>query len=493
MKVNSIFMVSLLGVLLLMLATVGAAPAHAQACTIPSTFATIRAAASSGSCSFITLTSGTYAESNIEVRANVTLQGAGSNVSIINANAGGRLFTIDAGATLVLANVQLSNGSADNGGAIVNNGTLTIQNSTLSNNQATQRGGAIYTTGQTTITNTTFTNNSATLGGGAIAHAAGDLVVMNGTYVGNKTPGSGAAIYINSGTLNVTNSLFKNNTSSNDGGAIWTSVPSTVSRSTFQSNRSGGNGGGIEMNNGSGPFNINNSTFISNQALFGGALDNQTGNVTLTNSTFSKNTATGGGVMNNDGGTLNVSGSTFDHNVATTDRDGGGAIWGSIPMYIVNSTFSQNRSNFGPGGAIDNDGNLLTLLNDTFVGNKAPRGGNLQSNTGVIHIQNTLLAGGKPNNCGTANGSAFISEGSNLSSDGSCAPFFRARGDMNNRAAKVGSLNWNGGPTKTQALLPSSPAINGVIDGCPPPYTDQRGISRPQGGRCDIGAYEFNH
>jgi hypothetical protein len=49
----------------------------------------------------------------------------------------------------------------------------------------------------------------------------------------------------------------------------------------------------------------------------------------------------------------------------------------------------------------------------------------------------------------------------------------------------------------THALLPSSPAIDaGNPAGCKDQNgnlltTDQRGIARPQGGRCDIGAFEL--
>src|SRR5262245_17986573 len=46
------------------------------------------------------------------------------------------------------------------------------------------------------------------------------------------------------------------------------------------------------------------------------------------------------------------------------------------------------------------------------------------------------------------------------------------------------------GTTETHALLDGSPAIDAVLTGCPPPGTDQRGITRPQGSACDMGAYE---
>jgi len=48
----------------------------------------------------------------------------------------------------------------------------------------------------------------------------------------------------------------------------------------------------------------------------------------------------------------------------------------------------------------------------------------------------------------------------------------------------------NGGPTKTMALSASSPALDAGDDAtCE--ATDQRGVSRPQGSHCDIGAFEL--
>jgi hypothetical protein len=59
-------------------------------------------------------------------------------------------------------------------------------------------------------------------------------------------------------------------------------------------------------------------------------------------------------------------------------------------------------------------------------------------------------------------------------------------------------LRNNGGPTKTLALLPGSPAIDRIPpDACHPTIngititTDQREVRRPQGAKCDIGAYEY--
>src|SRR5207253_10692871 len=80
-------------------------------------------------------------------------------------------------------------------------------------------------------------------------------------------------------------------------------------------------------------------------------------------------------------------------------------------------------------------------------------------------------------------------QGYNLSSDTSCG-FTRAT-DITTPTPRLGPLAPNGGPTETMALLPGSPAINeggSGANGCP--ATDQRGVRRPQGAACDIGAYE---
>jgi hypothetical protein len=58
-------------------------------------------------------------------------------------------------------------------------------------------------------------------------------------------------------------------------------------------------------------------------------------------------------------------------------------------------------------------------------------------------------------------------------------------------------LGYNGGLTPTHALLSDSPAIDaGDPAGCKDTFgallvADQRGAQRPQGPKCDVGAFEF--
>jgi hypothetical protein len=93
----------------------------------------------------------------------------------------------------------------------------------------------------------------------------------------------------------------------------------------------------------------------------------------------------------------------------------------------------------------------------------------------------------------------------NLSDDNSCAFVFTAMGDLDNTPAGLdpNDLQNNGGPTQTIALLPTSLAVDAVPWNANPELssctdtarqtimTDQRGVPRPQGRACDIGAFEF--
>jgi hypothetical protein len=112
------------------------------------------------------------------------------------------------------------------------------------------------------------------------------------------------------------------------------------------------------------------------------------------------------------------------------------------------------------------------------------RGGALFSTNGSVTLWNSIIANSPSgSNCfGTV-----IDGGHNLSSDGSC--HFTAPGSLNNTDPLLGTLGDYGGPTPTVPLLIGSPALDAADSAhCPP--TDQRGVARPFGAACDIGAFE---
>jgi hypothetical protein len=136
---------------------------------------------------------------------------------------------------------------------------------------------------------------------------------------------------------------------------------------------------------------------------------------------------------------------------------------------------------------VSNSSNL-TFTNDTIVSNTAT--GLIASNGNLYNgslapavLVNTLLAGGSPKNCS----GAIVSLGHNLSSDATCP--LTATGDLSGTNPMLGAFQDNGGPSWTLMPSANSPAIN-AGDNTQCPATDQRGVARPIGVNCDIGAVE---
>jgi hypothetical protein len=91
-------------------------------------------------------------------------------------------------------------------------------------------------------------------------------------------------------------------------------------------------------------------------------------------------------------------------------------------------------------------------------------------------------------------GAAIADGGYNIDSGTSCG-FSEQLGSLSGTNPLLADQPaFNGGPTKTIALLEDSPAINAIpeaTNGCGTEVqTDQRGVARPQGEGCDIGAFE---
>lgn len=261
------------------------------------------------------------------------------------------------------------------------------------------------------------------------------------TITGGHTMSSGGGIANSTGTLTIQDSLVVQNEALIDGGGIWNSGALTIVDTTISANRGWFSGGGIR----------------------------NTGSLVITNSTIANNTSSGGGGLSN---------------------------WiGSVT--ITNSTFSGNSANMG--GGIDNlQPGTIEMLNTTLYSNTAfLDGGGIRSEiAGPAHLKNTILAGNID-----ALGSDFpdcigaiFSRGHNVVGVGGC--FMVATGDQAGTLGdpldpRLGPLQDNGGATYTHSLLENSPAIDfGANSGCP--LMDQRGIARPQGSNCDVGAYEYN-
>jgi hypothetical protein len=394
----------------------------------------------SPACPTITLTSGV-----IDIATNLTVDGPGANVLAVSGNNASPVFDVAKTFTFVISG-------------------LTIENGLAGGHEFTKSGGGIVNSGTLSVTDSTFSNNKADIGAG----------IANG------------------GTLNVTDSTFSNNNSTErgggSGGGISNSGTATLTGSTMWSNKSGS--GGAVYNTGT--MTIHDTTIWGNFAPSGGGIATGPGTLTMTDSTVSDNTSYESGGINNAGtGTdtaiLNIADSTVSGN---STSGGGGGIGNGFggTVTLANSTVSGNTAR-SDGGGISNSGSpgdegTVTVTNSTVVGNTSTDhgGGGVSNYQGTVTLEATIVADSSGIDC-----LGVVDDGYNIDDDGSCGFTAPSVSDSPALDSTLGPLAANGGPTKTIALLPGSPAIDKVpAPDCP--ATDQRGAIRA--APCDMGAYD---
>jgi hypothetical protein len=223
------------------------------------------------------------------IAGNLTIIGNGDTIERVvgPSSYNFRLFEVGHGASLTLIQMTLQSGYiyAYNGGAIYNQGTLTISDCTLSNNTAYYsgyissllggEGGAIFNgSGTVVISNSILSGNScignsavsAFTAGGAIYNDSGTLTLSNSTLSGNLTGGSvgsgdgsmageGGAIYNGTGRVTVNNSIVSSNYAAGDlalGGGIHNAGGTTTVENTSR----------ITGNAANGPDDVHNSSVL---------------------------------------------------------------------------------------------------------------------------------------------------------------------------------------------------------------------------------------
>jgi len=324
------------------------------------------------------------------------------------------IFTVAKNAVVAITSraatgsLTIAGGSAPDGGAIDNAGSLSLVSITINGNSAVglgsgsvvaTLGGGIENTGKLSVTDCFFTNNSATGStnetgdsgyGGAIANSgrlsitASEFFVNSATGGGGQFAGNGGGGAIeNSGLLTIAACQFAENSAS--GGSSNTGI-------------SGDGDGGAIMNTGT--LSITESAVGANSAKgsfdsFGGGIYNS-GTLSVINSGFDRNLAQGGfdsfggGIYNS--AMLSATDTDFTANSATslngtaggaiTDYGYGGGIDNSGTLSVTNACFLGNSAtslfgtggvptaDYGYGGGIDNSG-ALSVANATFIGNSA--------------------------------------------------------------------------------------------------------------------------
>ena len=362
----------------------------------------------------------------------------------------------------------------------------------------------LLSSGATLADAATFTVNStadavdANPGNGVCADGTGNCTLRAAIMEANAHPGTDTTSFSVTGTISLTSPLpaiAADLTISGPGASALTvagagpstgsvlvinaGVTANISGLTVTggigSGAGGGAGGGVDNE---GTLTLTRMRIVANNADYGGGIYNSPGaDLALVDSTIDGNTAVsgfGGAIYNVGGGTVvTITGSTISHNTSLS-----GAINAPVgtSVSISNSTISGNTSTAtgGVGGILG--GANVTVTSSTIYGN---------SGTGVFSckLKNTIV-----DSCGSGGG-IVASLGHNLAASSACfsSP---GPGDVFNANFLLGPLQNNGGPTQTHALLPGSPAIDAVPLASCNVSTDQRGVARPQGLACDIGAYE---
>jgi len=406
------------------------------------------------------------------ITSQVTIEGNGGKITRSATRMLFRLITVDGTGNLIIHNLTVSGGRAGNrnrpgwgGGVLVIGGSLTVIDSTISGNAA---AAVNYSQG----------------GGGGIASHHGNVSVINSRIVNNTVRGfipcsadcfgqtaaaRGGGIYNFGGYILVEDSDVSNNLASGvntgSGGAVFSAYGtvavrnSTISGNLTESIRIAAYGAGVSAT--SGELIIENSLIAGNTAI-------------------SQGSAHGGGVLSRSAGGL-IYNSTISGNVAKASADHqahGGGLHG-YSLTIENSTITSNRTiggsvGYNRGGGLY--GSHLTLSRNLIAGNAAAAGREVHVGFAAIAANDFNLFGfdGDAGVVGLTPGTTDIVPPAGLTLN-----------------EIIGPLQNNQGPTKTHALVAGSPAIDAVPLGDPGcTGTDQRGVPRPQGGGCDIGAFE---
>ena len=229
--------------------------------------------------------------------------------------------------------------------------------------------------------------------------------------------------------------------------------------------------------------------------------------VTLENLTI-RNNPISAGLTNS--GILTLNRSAVINNKQGIDNEG--------TLTIINSTISGNGTINSPpsfGGGLDNTNSTgearATIVNSTISNNRAYSGAGIYNSStaaGVVILQNSIVAGnfnpqGYGNDCEGGNGDGkFTSLGYNIignigmyngavySCKGNWLATDKVGTQSNPVNPKLNALTNFGNDIWIHPIKPESPAFNGVLsNNCP--SIDQRGVSRPQEARCDIGSHEF--
>jgi len=272
------------------------------------------------------------------------------------------------------------------------------------------------------------------------------------------------------GPLVITECLFESNTAPMGGAAltIYSSSSSSITRSVFNDNVAVGALGGAIVQGRTGLLHVADTSFSRNSARGGGAIFS-VGPLTVSRVLFADNEATG---------------------VAGSPNPRGGALLcvGNCVAALTNSTIT-GRSGSGGNAVFCDASSSVSLRFCTIAGNRTPLASAPAVTGAAITVESCILANNTDGSGSASCAPEVRSLGHNISDTAATDCQLSGVGDLISTDPRLGPLASHGGPTQTMPLLSGSAALDAAQgSACPP--TDQRGVARPMGPACDIGAFE---
>ncbi|MDD4613461.1 MAG: right-handed parallel beta-helix repeat-containing protein [Synergistaceae bacterium] len=401
-------------------------------------------------------------------------------------NDGGGMHNFDSAAPVLTDCVFSENKAAKSGGGMgnVKNSAPEMTGCSFVNNRTddlSQGGGAIASTESAPkITECSFSGNSARVKGGALYSYSCQGTAVDCDFSGNSADSGGAVYNTNGTSTSFSGGSFSGN-AARMGAAIYNSASSpSLTKVLFSENTASDSGGGVYNYSGSSPA-VTECVFSENTAKRAGGMGNtSSSNPVVTACTFSGNTASSdhGGGMLNSGSAPEIRRCLFHGNVAK-DMGGGMLNLMGSPV-VINCTFAGNDGVRGAAAA--NFQSTVTMRSSTLAGNEGSTAAGIYTYDGSFSAVNCIFW--------NPSGAEIVSAGgaSATVTDSVVRGGYSGMGNIT-ADPRLGSLAWNGGPTRTMGLLSESSAIDAAAAFFSP-SVDQRGVSRPQKNGHDMGAYE---
>jgi CSLREA domain-containing protein len=467
---------------------------------------------------------------DLDISADIVIQGAGAGVTIVDGNGSvthDRVFQVlSTVKNFTLSGMTIRNGESmstndtpiGGGGLYIDGAGQVVLRDVILEGNTSQNGGGVYANfssagGSLEMDHVIIRSNSVMAGGvgaggGAFVYlpsSQSQLILKDCQVYGNTADGTGGGLLVQ-GTSGVQWSMQRCEIYANraaSGGGIGNFIPLVLSGSSLHNNSVTFDGGAIEAFS---PVVMSRTTLNANSAgRFGGGIFNlQTSDYPaygdfchIEGSTLSGNFAANGGAIYHDGFSISTSrlyiiNSTLSGNAVSKDGGGGGVYIYGGQTQLLNSTVAYNRVALSPFGLHRGTGKgggffiyaSATDTNTTFFAENSLIANNARVNGITLDIPDDgFTTHDLTNSAGVTGMLAFdlIRTTTDFFISGPQG------GNIFGQDPLLGSLQDNGGPTQTHALMPGSPAINAANGDAP--LLDQRNFIRPDAP--DIGAFEF--